>query len=151
MYTRGTKADHLKTGTIFNIWYNKWSGGDREDALSSKHQAKVSQDNGHESGAQISRDCALYLMSRTLLISLRTSTGSMQRCAGLRVYTSRQSPWKLLLSLLCERAMPKRQRMRISPPTTEQQDWQARRRRIGRHIPQQRRLLRPRQVLRLQR
>ena len=29
-----------QTGTIFNIWYNKWSGGDREDALSSKHQAK---------------------------------------------------------------------------------------------------------------
>ncbi|KAI7667639.1 hypothetical protein KC318_g5754, partial [Hortaea werneckii] len=21
-----------QTGTIFNIWYNKWSGGDREDA-----------------------------------------------------------------------------------------------------------------------
>ncbi|PNS15382.1 Pre-mRNA-splicing factor cwc2 [Sphaceloma murrayae] len=29
-----------QTGTIFNIWYNKWSGGDREDALLSKHQAK---------------------------------------------------------------------------------------------------------------
>nr|POE78476.1 pre-mrna-splicing factor cwc2 [Quercus suber] len=29
-----------QTGTIFNIWYNKWSGGDREDAHSSKVQAK---------------------------------------------------------------------------------------------------------------
>lgn len=29
-----------QTGTIFNIWYNKWSGGDREDAYMSKHQAK---------------------------------------------------------------------------------------------------------------
>ncbi|KAI5207134.1 pre-mRNA-splicing factor cwc2 [Aureobasidium subglaciale] len=29
-----------QTGTIFNIWYNKWSGGDREDAYSSKQQAK---------------------------------------------------------------------------------------------------------------
>lgn len=40
-----------QTGTIFNIWYNKWSGGDREDALSSKHQAKgrcnVSTDSGY--------------------------------------------------------------------------------------------------------
>lgn len=40
-----------QTGTIFNIWYNKWSGGDREDAFSSKHQAKgrcnVSLDSGY--------------------------------------------------------------------------------------------------------
>ncbi|KAF2731228.1 pre-mRNA-splicing factor cwc2 [Polyplosphaeria fusca] len=27
------------TGTIFNIWYNKWSGGDREDAALSKTAA----------------------------------------------------------------------------------------------------------------
>lgn len=40
-----------QTGTIFNIWYNKWSGGDREDAFSSKHQAKgrcnVALDSGY--------------------------------------------------------------------------------------------------------
>jgi len=40
-----------QTGTIFNIWYNKWSGGDREDAFSSKHQAKgrcnVALDTGY--------------------------------------------------------------------------------------------------------
>ncbi|KAK0280737.1 Pre-mRNA-splicing factor [Friedmanniomyces endolithicus] len=40
-----------QTGTIFNIWYNKWSSGDREDAFSSKHQAKgrcnVSRDSGY--------------------------------------------------------------------------------------------------------
>lgn len=28
-----------QTGTIFNIWYNKWSGGDREDAYLSKTKA----------------------------------------------------------------------------------------------------------------
>jgi hypothetical protein len=28
------------TGTIFNIWYNKWSGGDREDAALSQTAAK---------------------------------------------------------------------------------------------------------------
>lgn len=40
-----------QTGTIFNIWYNKWSGGDREDAYMSKHQAKgrcnVALDSGY--------------------------------------------------------------------------------------------------------
>ena len=40
-----------QTGTIFNIWYNKWSGGDREDAFSSKHQAKgrcnIALDSGY--------------------------------------------------------------------------------------------------------
>jgi len=39
-----------QTGTIFNIWYNKWSGGDREDALSSKHQAKGRCDVARDSG-----------------------------------------------------------------------------------------------------
>lgn len=39
-----------QTGTIFNIWYNKWSGGDREDAYS-RHAAKgrcnVALDSGY--------------------------------------------------------------------------------------------------------
>ncbi|KAK0285673.1 Pre-mRNA-splicing factor [Friedmanniomyces endolithicus] len=47
-----------QTGTIFNIWYNKWSGGDREDAFSSKHQAKgrcnVSRDSGY---TRADKDC----------------------------------------------------------------------------------------------
>ncbi|KAF2811432.1 pre-mRNA splicing factor CWC2 [Mytilinidion resinicola] len=38
------------TGTIFNIWYNKWSGGDREDAYLSKTAApsrcNVARDSG---------------------------------------------------------------------------------------------------------
>ncbi|CAF3513200.1 Pre-mRNA-splicing factor [Fusarium graminearum] len=40
-----------QTGTIFNIWYNKWSGGDREDKYLSKTKAKsrcnVSKDSGY--------------------------------------------------------------------------------------------------------
>ena len=40
-----------QTGTIFNIWYNKWSGGDREDAFGSRHQAKgrcnIARDSGY--------------------------------------------------------------------------------------------------------
>ena len=40
----------VQTGTVFNIWYNKWAGGDREDALLSKTKAinrcNVSLDSG---------------------------------------------------------------------------------------------------------
>ncbi|KAI9700412.1 MAG: Pre-mRNA-splicing factor [Candelina mexicana] len=40
-----------QTGTVFNIWYNKWSGGDREDKYLSKHAAtgrcKVGTDSGY--------------------------------------------------------------------------------------------------------
>ena len=40
-----------QTGTIFNIWYNKWSGGDREDKYLSKTHAagrcNVSTDSGY--------------------------------------------------------------------------------------------------------
>lgn len=40
-----------QTGTIFNIWYNKWSGGDREDKYLSKHAApsrcNVARDSGY--------------------------------------------------------------------------------------------------------
>ena len=40
-----------QTGTIFNIWYNKWSGGDREDAYLSKTPApsrcNISRDSGY--------------------------------------------------------------------------------------------------------
>lgn len=40
-----------QTGTIFNIWYNKWSGGDREDAYLSQTHAKsrcsVKEDSGY--------------------------------------------------------------------------------------------------------
>ena len=40
-----------QTGTIFNIWYNKWSGGDREDKYLSKTHAAgrcdISKDSGY--------------------------------------------------------------------------------------------------------
>jgi len=40
-----------QTGTIFNIWYNKWSGGDREDKYLSKHAAAgrchITTDSGY--------------------------------------------------------------------------------------------------------
>jgi hypothetical protein len=40
-----------QTGTVFNIWYNKWSGGDREDKYLSKHAAlsrcNIAKDSGY--------------------------------------------------------------------------------------------------------
>lgn len=40
-----------QTGTVFNIWYNKWSGGDREDKYISKSHAEgrcsISKDSGY--------------------------------------------------------------------------------------------------------
>ena len=40
-----------QTGTVFNIWYNKWSGGDREDKYLSKHHAEgrcnIREDSGY--------------------------------------------------------------------------------------------------------
>ena len=40
-----------QTGTVFNIWYNKWSGGDREDSYASQTHAKgrciVKEDTGY--------------------------------------------------------------------------------------------------------
>ena len=39
-----------QTGTIFNIWYNKWSGGDREDKYLSKTAAAGRCNVGKDSG-----------------------------------------------------------------------------------------------------
>jgi hypothetical protein len=40
-----------QTGTVFNIWYNKWSGGDREDKYLSKQRAagrcSIARDSGY--------------------------------------------------------------------------------------------------------
>lgn len=40
-----------QTGTVFNIWYNKWSGGDREDKYISKSPAQgrcnIAKDSGY--------------------------------------------------------------------------------------------------------
>lgn len=40
-----------QTGTIFNIWYNKWSGGDREDKYASQTAARgrcnIARDSGY--------------------------------------------------------------------------------------------------------
>ncbi|KAL6713137.1 Pre-mRNA-splicing factor [Lecanora helva] len=45
-----------QTGTIFNIWYNKWSGGDREDKYQSTAAAgrcNVARDSGYTRGDKV--------------------------------------------------------------------------------------------------
>ncbi|KAI5301480.1 Pre-mRNA-splicing factor, partial [Ascosphaera pollenicola] len=46
-----------QTGTIYNIWYNKWAGGDREDQyLSQTHapsRCSVARDSGYTRGDRV--------------------------------------------------------------------------------------------------
>jgi hypothetical protein len=46
-----------QTGTVFNIWYNKWSGGDREDKYISKSHAEgrcnIAKDSGYTKADKI--------------------------------------------------------------------------------------------------
>ncbi|PGH10138.1 pre-mRNA-splicing factor cwc2 [Polytolypa hystricis UAMH7299] len=46
-----------QTGTIYNIWYNKWSGGDREDKYLSKHAApsrcNIAKDSGYTTADKV--------------------------------------------------------------------------------------------------
>ncbi len=38
-----------QTGTVFNIWYNKWSGGDRDDftQTAAKGRCNIARDSGY--------------------------------------------------------------------------------------------------------
>ncbi|GAW12569.1 hypothetical protein ANO14919_019390 [Xylariales sp. No.14919] len=42
-------SEHPQTGTIFNIWYNKWSGGDREviAKTAAKGRCNIQKDSGY--------------------------------------------------------------------------------------------------------
>jgi hypothetical protein len=48
---KGASELPAQTGTVFNIWYNKWAGGDREDAYLNKTHAEgrcnVLRDTGY--------------------------------------------------------------------------------------------------------
>ena len=38
------------TGQAYNVWYNKWSGGDREDSMSNKTKSETRVDVARDSG-----------------------------------------------------------------------------------------------------
>jgi hypothetical protein len=51
------REEPAATGTIYNIWYNKWSGGDREDSYLNKTAAQtrcvIARDSGYTAADQI--------------------------------------------------------------------------------------------------
>ena len=78
-----------QTGTIFNIWYNKWSGGDREDKYLSKTHAagrcNIFKDSGYTRADKVTGSyfclffakglCPRYVISSAMLIGHFTLTG----------------------------------------------------------------------------
>lgn len=59
-----------QTGTIFNIWYNKWSGGDREDSYLSKTAApsrcNVRNDSGYTKADKVTGSYFCLFFARGL-------------------------------------------------------------------------------------
>ncbi|KAI9677479.1 MAG: Pre-mRNA-splicing factor [Caeruleum heppii] len=59
-----------QTGTIFNIWYNKWSGGDREDKYLSKTAAtsrcSIARDSGYTRADRVSGSYFCLFFARGL-------------------------------------------------------------------------------------
>ncbi len=59
-----------QTGTIFNIWYNKWSGGDREDKYLSKTAApgrcNIAKDSGYTRGDKVAGSYFCLFFSKGL-------------------------------------------------------------------------------------
>lgn len=64
-----------QTGTTFNIWYNKWSGGDREDKYASQKAAKgrcnVAKDTGYTKADKVSGSYFCLFFARGICKSLR--------------------------------------------------------------------------------
>jgi hypothetical protein len=73
-------ADFIKsepppqTGTIFNIWYNKWSGGDREDKYLAKTAAKgrcnIQKDSGYTRADKVTGSyfCLFFAVSHSIFL-----------------------------------------------------------------------------------
>lgn len=59
-----------QTGTVFNIWYNKWSGGDREDKYISKSPASgrcnIAKDSGYTKADKIAGSYFCLFFARGL-------------------------------------------------------------------------------------
>lgn len=59
-----------QTGTIFNIWYNKWSGGDREDKYMSQTKSKgrcnIARDSGYTRADKVKGSFFCLMFARGL-------------------------------------------------------------------------------------
>lgn len=75
-----------QTGTIFNIWYNKWAGGDREDKYTSQTAAKgrcnIVKDSGYTKADRVAGSYFCLFFAR-----------------GICTFNS---PWALLDPLQCK-------------------------------------------------
>lgn len=66
-----------QTGTIFNIWYNKWSGGDREDKYLSQTAAKgrcnIAKDSGYTRADKVTGSYFCLFFARGICTANRPS------------------------------------------------------------------------------
>ena len=75
-----------QTGTIFNIWYNKWSGGDREDKYLSKTAAagrcNVAKDTGYTKADKVTGSyfCLFFARGIWYVFSVVISSSSRLSC-----------------------------------------------------------------------
>lgn len=66
-----------QTGTIFNIWYNKWAGGDREDKYTSQRAAKgrcnIAKDTGYTKADAVTGSYFCLFFARGICMSYSLS------------------------------------------------------------------------------
>lgn len=64
-----------QTGTVFNIWYNKWSGGDREDKYLSKTAApsrcNIARDSGYTRADKVPGSYFCLFFARGVCLKLK--------------------------------------------------------------------------------
>lgn len=67
-----------QTGTIFNIWYNKWAGGDREDKYTSQRAAKgrcnIAKDSGYTKADAVTGSYFCLFFARGICTAKKTSS-----------------------------------------------------------------------------
>jgi hypothetical protein len=79
-----------QTGTVFNIWYNLWSGGDREDKALSKSHAKgrcnIAKDSGYTRGDSTAGSYFCVYFGTLRVISILQEVGLTDSDSSRDVY-----------------------------------------------------------------
>lgn len=123
-----------QTGTIFNIWYNKWSGGDREDKYLSQTAAKgrcnIAKDSGYTKADRVTGSYFCLFFARGIC-----------KCRSSITCNKTPRPATNARLALTNNNRSQRSRLRVPPPPPHN----------PRSLQPQRRLLRPRQAQRLPR
>ncbi|RWA13544.1 hypothetical protein EKO27_g1573 [Xylaria grammica] len=82
-------SEHPQTGTIFNIWYNKWSGGDREviAKTAAKGRCNIQKDSGYTRADKVAGSYFCLFFAVEEIVSRHFAEwGSVER---IRVLTTR--------------------------------------------------------------